>query len=216
MPDTSKVASLKSDTPGTVLLVVLYLGLGLAATALLCSIVQLVAPDVYSSIEIFAAINTLIELPMLAIAAILFLVWMYQVHVDLKLLFKTYPVGKWEALAGLAIPIYNLYGTWNVFSTLADKLKLQGGKLAEEGAALRFWLPVLYVVTIGSRFLDRMATMPERLNVQADFSTLMLINVGLSVFLWVIWLSMVQAIRQAVRYKFTEVQANMAQNTTGV
>src|SRR5436853_1833557 len=75
MPDTSKVATLKSDTPGTVLLVVLYLGLGLSATTLLCSIVQLVAPEVYSSIEILADINALIELPMLVIAAILFLVW---------------------------------------------------------------------------------------------------------------------------------------------
>ena len=213
--NASKPTSLKSDTPGILLLAVLYLGLALSAISLLCSIIQLVAPDVYSSIEILDGINALLELPMIIAASILFLVWMYQVHVDLKALFKTYRLSKWAAIAGLAIPFYNLWGTWDVFSTLADKLKLQGGQLAEAGSALRFWLPVLYVVTFGVRFLDRLATMPSRLNTSADFSTFALADLGLSVFLWVIWLSMTHVIRRALRHKLTEVQSELAKGAAG-
>jgi hypothetical protein len=95
-------------------------------------------------------------------------------------------------------------------------LKRQGGKLAEEGATLRFWLPVLYVVSFASRILDRVLMMQARLNEQADSSTLLLVSLGLGVFMWFIWFAMVKLIREAVRYRFTEMQINPAQKTTAV
>jgi hypothetical protein len=216
MSYTFTVPSLRSSAAGTVLIGALYLGIAIASISLLCSLIQLVAPDIYNSIEILDGLNSLIQLLMMVIAALLFLIWMYQLHTDLRLLFKPYPITSGEALAGLAIPVYNLWGTWNVFSTLANRLKSQGGELAEGGSTLRFWLPFLYIVTIASRILSRVLILQERQNEQSDSSTIMLMSLGLDVILWFIWLEMVKVIRQAVSYKFTQVQAHMDQRTTDV
>jgi len=216
MSNPANATSLKSETPGMLLVVYLCLGLAVTSLSLLFSVIQMIAPDVYHSIEILVSIISLTELPMWGIAVILFLIWMYQVHKDLRVIFKTYSITPGGALAQLMIPFYNLWGIWNVFATFADKLKLQGGKLAEASSILRFLLPSLYAVSIAARIADRLLLVQERLNEQTDVSTLMTVTLGLEVLLWVIWLAMTKVIRQAVRYKFTEVQSDLAQKATGV
>ena len=206
------VPSLKSEAAGTFLVWALCLGLSLASLSLLCSLVQVVNPDLYDSIETLDGIISLSQLVVIAAAVVLFLTWMYQLHGDLKSLYRTYPISPGHALASLAIPIYNIWGIWNVFATIADRLKSQGGELAESGGALRFWLPLLYVVTFATRILDRIMSMQERLSGHDGSPTIMLVNVGLTVFLWFIWLEMAKVIRHAVKHKFDSAQEQMARS----
>ncbi len=206
--------SLKSEAAGTFLVYALYLGLALASFSLLCSLVQVLNPELYESIETLDGILTLTHLVMLITAAILFLIWMYQLHAELRTIFRPYPISSGQALASLAIPIYNLWGIWNVFATLADRLKTQGGELAESGGALKFWLPLLYIVIFVSRILNRILTLQEKYSEPESAPTLMLVSAGLEVFLWFIWLEMAKVIRQAVKHKFEKAQEHMAQNAS--
>jgi hypothetical protein len=203
----------KSDSLGTILIAYLYVGLAVVSLSLLFSLIELIAPDIYLTIEILDGLTSVIQLLMIGLAAILFLTWMYQVHADLKALFRTYPITSGQALAQLAIPIYNLWGIWNVFATLADRLKSHGGESAAAGSTLRFWLPLLYIVTFATRIVNRFVILEQGQAEHSSPTTLLLVSVGLEVFLWFIWVEMVKVIRQAIRDRFTAVQASVVQGT---
>jgi hypothetical protein len=190
--------SLKSDGFAIALLCALYLGAASASIALVCSLLQLLSPGFYESIEVLAGINDLIGLTLSIISIILFLVWMYRLHADLRSLFKRYPISSGQALAQLVIPIYNIWGIWNVFATLSARLRAQGNQLADAGSTLRFWLPVLYVALFGVRFLDRLIVLQERHSEGGISPTLPLVHLALSVFLWFIWVEMTKVIRTAI------------------
>jgi hypothetical protein len=97
------------------------------------------------------------------------------------------------------IPVYNLWGIWNVFDTLSARLRARGDQLADAGSTLRFWLPWLYVVMFAVRFLDRLVVMQER-HAEDGFSpTLPLLYLALRVLLWFIWVEMTKVIRTAMR-----------------
>lgn len=199
----SQKLSLKSDGVGILLFAFLWLGIAFKILILLYDLLQMIAPDIYASGEVFEAftvIHYISQLPLYIVTIILFLVWMYLLHRDLKLLFRTYPITPGQALAQLMIPIYNLWGIWNVFSTLTERLRTRGG------AALKHWLPLLYLTGFASRSLNRFLIVKSR-NEEAEISpTLLLITLGIDLFLIVIWLEMTRLIRKSVEYRVKEIE----------
>lgn len=192
--------TLKSESIGNILIAFLWTGLGVSVLSLLFSLSEFLAPDFYTQLAILDAVNVLIQALITVITIILFLVWMYQLHADLKVLFNPYPVSSGEAMAQLIIPFYNLWGIWNVFATLADRLKSKGGQLAGAGSALRFWLPLLYVTGIASRILNRIVLNQSLMDAEQGASTtLILVTVGVDLFLSIIWLQMARIIVEAVK-----------------
>ncbi|HYP26392.1 MAG TPA: DUF4328 domain-containing protein [Blastocatellia bacterium] len=192
--------TLKSESIGNILIAFLWTGLGVSVLSLLFSLSEFLAPDFYTQLAILDAVNVLIQALITVITIILFLVWMYQLHADLKVLFNPYPVSSGEAMAQLIIPFYNLWGIWNVFATLADRLKSKGGQLAGAGSALRFWLPLLYVAGIASRILNRIVLNQSLMDAEQGASTtLILVTVGVDLFLSIIWLQMARIIVEAVK-----------------
>ncbi|MCA0970882.1 DUF4328 domain-containing protein [Halobacillus litoralis] len=75
--------------------------------------------------------------------SILFLVWIYRVHKDLQSLDSSYRISPGRALAQILIPIYNLYGLWNVYSTMADYFK-EDEPTYEEGRKVGKVIPYYY------------------------------------------------------------------------
>lgn len=134
---------LKSQRIGRGFIGLLWLGLGLAAFSLFLSFMKVATTSVYY--------GTLEE--MVSYAGALFgwgrfvvlLLWVYWLHSDLGALFEEYPIASGEALGRLLFPIVNIWGVWNVFATLADRLKREGSALAHLGTSLRSWLLWLYV-----------------------------------------------------------------------
>jgi hypothetical protein len=131
---------------------------------------------------------------------------MYKLHGDLKALFKPYSITPGAALAELMIPIYNLWGVWDVFATMADQFKSRGGRLAESGAALRFWLPLLYIGWLGGQILNRVVAIQSRDDRQPSV-TLVLVSTAVEVFLWYVWLEMAREITEAIAVRVKEVQS---------
>jgi len=66
---------------------------------------------------------------------------MYRLHLDLSNIFPGYPLSPGGSLARLNIPLYNIWGIWNTFATIADHFKREPEpKIARAGT--RFWRAV--------------------------------------------------------------------------
>ncbi|SHM76738.1 hypothetical protein [Gracilibacillus kekensis] len=84
------------------------------------------------------------------ILVILYLIWLYKIHIDLNHFSIQYPISPLAAVLRVIIPIYNLWGMWNVYSTMAKQLDLRfdTNTLANQ---LRLFIPFYYFLNIISR-----------------------------------------------------------------
>jgi hypothetical protein len=103
-----------------------------------------------------AAVIGAASLALLVLVIPSFLVWVYRLHRDLGRL-GSYPLSPRQALLRLIIPIYNVWGIWVVFRTLADALRSTHG--GDRARGITFWLGVcLFTGAIGratNRTLER-------------------------------------------------------------
>ncbi len=79
------------------------------------------------------------------IYSIIYLFWLYKVHNDLQDLEKSYPIKPGGALARVLIPFYNLYGLWNVYSTMSDHFR-ENSIVSKNGTRLAKYLPIYYIL----------------------------------------------------------------------
>jgi hypothetical protein len=203
MPHPSQKLSLKSDGVGILLVVFLWLSIAVKILFLLYDLLQMIAPDTYTSSEIFevyVVIRYILQLPLHIITVILFLVWMYLLHHDLKILFGTYPLTPGQSLAQLMIPFYNLWGIRNVFSTLGERLKTRGGE------AMKFWLLLLYAIEFVSRALNQFLQNQSGKKETTISPALWFAALGLDLFVTIIWLEMTRLIRKSVEYRAEEIE----------
>lgn len=74
------------------------------------------------------------------------------------ILFPDYPISPKRALAYLIIPIYNFWGIWHTFATIADYFKDETEPtITHAGERLYLWVPYLYVALIVSNVIGRVA-----------------------------------------------------------
>ena len=133
------------------------------------------------------------------------LLWLYRLHVRLKALFNGYSISPWGAIARFLIPIYSLWGIWNLFATLANKLKSQSDDLVHRGSSIKQLLPWLYITFITSNLLDQIykfevgGSNPEVYSWIFVVSNIM--NLGCSVVL----LQMARLVKNAIAYQSRHV-----------
>ena len=120
----------------------LYTVLNIAdTTGLFFSLINQVFQFMYRFWDSFELTDHIIS----RIFALGLLVWLHCLHTVLKWSFKSYPISPWGAVARYVIPFYNLWGIWNIFSTLANHLvKDRGEAVAHKGEKLKRWLTLLY------------------------------------------------------------------------
>ncbi|MGD7023732.1 hypothetical protein ACQCVK_14115 [Rossellomorea vietnamensis] len=87
------------------------------------------------------------------IYTIIYLVWLYRVHNYLQYLDSSYPITPGGALARVMIPLYNLYGIWNVYSTMANHFKKKPS-IREFGVRLARFVPVYYLLFLTTAILN--------------------------------------------------------------
>ncbi|SDJ08998.1 hypothetical protein [Salimicrobium halophilum] len=84
---------------------------------------------------------------------IIYLYWLYNVHSELREMDETYPITPGGALARVLIPIYNFYGLWNIYSTMAKYFKKETSE-NEIGKKLADYTPVYYILLLGTSILN--------------------------------------------------------------
>ena len=196
----SRTLSLKSDGAGILLVMVLWLNVGLGVASLLLSLLQVMAPDIYTPVRGFQFVRYYSQIPLGVITVILFLVWMFQLHRDLWALFDLYPITPGESLAQLMIPFYHLWGVWYVFWTLAGRLKSYGG------AALKLWLPLLYASGVAIQLLN-IFVLKESGDVKVSVSPAMwFTTLGVYLLFSITELEMTRVIRKSVGNRVKEIE----------
>jgi hypothetical protein len=85
--------------------------------------------------------------------ALFMLVWLHRFHAKLKILLGHYPISPWGAVARFAIPFYNFWGIWNLFTTLPKQLERANVGQVDARKQLRRWLPIFYGSFIASNVL---------------------------------------------------------------
>lgn len=129
--------------------------LALAAMVAPSSALLTLSPQSDGTLVALAGLAALLYVAVSIVMTVVFLVWIHRLHQDLRQRFPDYPITPGQAVARMAIPLYNLWGIYSVYGTLATRLQAEGGPLAALGARLRSTIPWLYVFWISSGVLGR-------------------------------------------------------------
>lgn len=133
------------------------------------------------------------------LTVVIMLVWLYRLHASLKTIFSGYPIQPWGAVSRFIIPFYSLWGIWNIFATLANRLKSHEGDLVRLGTSLRRWLLWFYFSMIGSNLLNQIYWFQYRRGLDENFSPWFFLAKNSAALLFaVVWLQMVRLINQAI------------------
>lgn len=146
--------NLKSRSLGNVLYNFLWIDLGLTGLLLLNTIIT----SAIGTGETFVNYDTTITLVwglINLIYGILFLIWIFKVHRDLQEMDPTYSIKPGGAIARVLIPFYNIYGLWNLYSTMAHYFKASIPK-SGIGTKLAKYLPFFYILLWGTSIMNNL------------------------------------------------------------
>jgi len=195
----SHIGTLKSNGVGQKLITILWIELALLGLSLILSLLEVSVPSIYyDNFELIHGLIILLMAPIVLIGAILFLIWMYRLHFDLSNAFLDYPISPLGSLARLIIPIYNIWGIWDTFATIANHFKKETAMtIVNAGISLRSWLPFLYIAIVISKIMSkisfRAATCGD-CDAASFLPILLLAEVISSIFVCVVYLQMTGAI----------------------
>ena len=155
----SHIGTLKSNGVGHKLITILWIELALLGLSLILSLLEVSAPSIYyDNFELIHGLIILLMAPIVLIGAILYLIWMNRLHFDLSNAFLDYPISPLGSLARLIIPIYNIWGIWDTFATIANHFKKETAMtIVNAGTSLRSWLPFLYIAIVTSNIMSKIA-----------------------------------------------------------
>ncbi|MEH2378256.1 MAG: hypothetical protein V7K27_05025 [Nostoc sp.] len=169
MNNFNAASSLKSAGVGRLLVRLLWVLLGFGIASTLLSLLQVIAQPLY---QLLASLDTLISIVTSLFnltLLIVFLIWLYRLHADLRNLFKEYPITPGGAIARFLIPIYSLWGIANTLSTFADRFKVEGDDFTPLSEQVRSLINPLYIFMMGSNFVNRIAFKEAAKNPQDKF-----------------------------------------------
>lgn len=196
---------LKSQGVSRLLMQFLWANLSLAIISLIFSLLKVIAPTISEALQGLQEILLFVALFIGLVALVLWLVWLYRLHVDLKVLFKDYPITPGGALARFLIPIYSFWGIWNTLSTFGNKFKQEGGEFTQWAEQLDPLIGGFYALTIGSNILNREMSRMQRQNSEIEPFWFLVSDV-VSVFLSFVVLQMVKVMKSAIAEKARQPQ----------
>jgi hypothetical protein len=202
MSNFNSLPNLRSVGVAKILTQALQIRLGIAIASTLFSLIELIDQTLYKS---FASIDELVSLASLFVAVgsvIIFCIWLYRIHVDLKNLFDGYSITPGGSVARFVIPFYSIWGTANIFNTFADKFQPEGGDLSQFGKNVRSLIAPFYGFLIGSNAINRIALReslknPNNPSLPMMFFVSAILDVGLSL----VFIFLTKEIQSAVNQK---------------
>ncbi|QAS51525.1 hypothetical protein [Halobacillus litoralis] len=180
---------LRSMLLGKVLMKFLWVDIGLTALLMINIIIARFGESGGTFLTYDLTVSLLISLNVV-IYHVIYLFWLFKVHIDLQELDDTYPITPGGALARVLIPIYNLYGLWNVYSTMANHLK-KISYLNELGMKLAIYIPFYYTLHLVMRGVNSFIL---RKSAEESFSNLWFISYIGDVALVVMYILIIKAV----------------------
>ncbi|WP_276356077.1 DUF4328 domain-containing protein [Cohnella caldifontis] len=147
---------LKSDTISGLLKILLSALVVLQTADLLSTIVYSAGADFFSDklYPVYEFIGVALTV-LYYIVLVLYLVWLYRVHMDLNRLFPRYPRTPGGALACTIVPFYNLYGIPSIYNMIGTHFQTETARLRKAGAWVSGMAVPLLIVIMASNGLNR-------------------------------------------------------------
>ncbi|BAB06648.1 DUF4328 domain-containing protein [Halalkalibacterium halodurans] len=114
---------LRSESVSNILSIILKITIVLASVALINTALFDAAPEFYEYLFRFDQVVILLLTFLYYILLVLYLIWVYKVHVDFNNLFLDYPITPGKAVGFYFIPIFNFYWLFNIPMKISNKLK---------------------------------------------------------------------------------------------
>ncbi len=198
MNNSDAATPLKSHGVSRLLMPFAWANVSLNIVSLIFSLFKVIVPTIKVSLQGLQQILAIVSIPVFLIFLVLFLVWLYRLHVDLKVLFNDYPITPGGAIARFIIPIYSIWGMWNALSTFANRFNQEGGELAKCAEYINPLIGGLYSLTITSNMLNRELSKMQTENPEIEPLWLLLLNDLVGLGLSFILLLMVKTMSSAV------------------
>lgn len=161
---------MKSEAVSKILTILLWVLLTSAAVELAEMIALGAAPDffadhlysTYSFVTVLAAV-------LYYVIIVIYLIWIYRIHMDLKQRYPFYRRSPGKALACLMVPIYNLFGTPAIYLSIGQQFQ-SSPRLHRKGR----WISGLALPLLFGMFIDNFLV--QRANRSDDPSAALLIG----------------------------------------
>lgn len=150
---------LKSNSVAKVLKIFLWISV-ISNVIVLGNVIVASIIEVGSSFARFDQFISILLAGVTLISTIIYLIWLYKIHKDLKNMDSQYPITPGGALRRVMIPFYNIYGLWNVYSTMSKEFKKDQSTF-RIGKYLGIYVPIYYsLIFITSWFNSYIAGIP--------------------------------------------------------
>jgi hypothetical protein len=127
------------------------------------------------------------------IVLVLYLIWIYRVHMDLNRLFPLYPRSPGMALACNLIPFFSFYGIPSVYSQIGHAFQGQPST-SRAGSQIRGLAGPLIILLIASNLTNRLVGNQNDPTVAG-----LLVAGGLSILLYVVFLTLCVLVSRSVK-----------------
>ncbi|MFD2656311.1 hypothetical protein [Gracilibacillus thailandensis] len=175
---------LSSKATGNMLKGLLTIGVVLSTTLVFTTFFDIYYYDLYQSfISEIDLVISMIYLVLWLITVVFYLVWIHKVHQDLKMFHSQYPITPGGALARILIPFYNIYGLWNVFSTMRNYFKEYSSTL-KFAQIMTTLIPFYYILHWATNVLNQLVSRNQIINNHVIFSSYVLDTVLVVIYLF--------------------------------
>lgn len=202
---------MKSESTYVKLTNLLTITIAIFCGHLILSFVEEFVPQKSTLFEVIYILISTGAVVMVILETVFYCIWLYKFHTDLKTIYPGYQISGGGALARFLIPIYNVWGFWNIHSTYADKLKSTAGYY-DLGTKLHSLTPILYALVMVSRVLGRMVlkgSFTEHLS-RTNIFTIEIISSIIDISLFIILLSVLKIMHQSL---FSLIHTKIDENT---
>lgn len=199
---------LKSETTANVIKIFLWASIVLTTIGFVTTLIYTINYDFYLQIEFIDVFSSFLFAVVYIMLGIIYLIWLFKIHKDLKTLNPSYPITPWGAIARVLIPFYNLVGLWTVYSTMHRHFqKYENTKSL--GFRLMNYVPIYYVLHLGVNVLDRLLTRSYAYDMFGEsYDILLTISYGLNIVLFITYLLIILLVTKAVGILATYVTDN--------
>ncbi|MCD9022531.1 hypothetical protein [Cohnella silvisoli] len=151
---------LKSELMSNVLSLLLWALVVLSALELLSTIIYAIDIDFF--IEHAYSLNGFVNLSSVVlyyIILVIYLIWIYRIHMDLIAVFPNYPRSPGSSLACMMVPFYNFYGIPSTYNWIGTHYSREAIGVEKQGRIIR-WLaaPLIiffFITNVLSKYISR-------------------------------------------------------------
>jgi hypothetical protein len=147
---------LKSEMMSNILKILLWPLVALTVTELLSTIIFTIDVTFYMNhVYSFNSFVNLLSFALYYIIIVVYLIWIYRVHMDLKQLFIYYPRSPGSALACMIVPFYSFYGVPSTYRIIGGHFLHQAKGIEKQGKWVHGLAVPLIICIVATNIFNR-------------------------------------------------------------